>query len=534
MKKIRVYDTTLRDGVQGEGVSFSSIGKIRLAKRLDEFGVDYIEGGYAASNPKDMEFFREIKKETLRHAKIAAFGSTRRAHNTVEEDPGMQALLEADTEVTTIFGKSWDLHVHEVLCVTPEENLTMIRESVAYLKSKGREVIYDAEHFYDGYRTNPDYALATLLAAEESGADLVVLCDTNGGCLPSEIFTITDAISSRLHVPIGIHTHNDSGMAEANTLAAVRAGASQVQGTINGFGERTGNANLCTILPCLMLKMDCETSVKLEELRPVSLYAYDLSNVRPNKKDPFVGESAFAHKAGMHVNGVQKNPASFEHTDPANVGNKRRVLVSELSGASNIFLKAVELGMTFRKNDPELKNILHEMERLEKDGYEYEAAEASFKLMIQKVLKQHKPFFNLEGFRVIVEKRNMNEPSISEATVKLSVDGQEELTAGEGHGPVDALNQAMRRALNRFYPGIADVYLTDYRVRILDPEEATAAKTRVLIESSDGVNSWGTVGVSENLIEASWEALVDSVEYKLLLDEQMPSGAASQAPGENR
>ena len=533
MKKIRVYDTTLRDGVQGEGGSFSGIGKVRLAKRLDEFGVDYIEGGYAASNPKDMEFFREIKKETLNHAKIAAFGSTRRAHKKVEEDPGMQALLEADTEVVTIFGKSWDLHVHEVLRVAPEENLAMIRESVAYLKKNGKEVIYDAEHFYDGYNANPEYAMASLLAAEEAGADRVVLCDTNGGCLPHEVFLITEAVMRRLHVPLGVHTHNDAGMAEANSLEAVRAGASQVQGTINGFGERTGNANLCTILPCLMLKMNCETAVKLDELRKVSLYTYELSDVRPNKKDPFVGESAFAHKAGMHVNGVQKNPASFEHTDPAKVGNKRRVLVSELSGASNVFLKAVEMGMTFRKNDPELQNILHEMERLEKDGYEYEAAEASFKLMIQKVLKQHKPFFNLEGFRVIVEKRNMNEPCISEATVKLSVNGEEELTAGEGHGPVDALNQAMRRALNRFYPGIGDVYLTDFRVRILDPEEATAAKTRVLIESSDGVNNWGTVGVSENLIEASWEALVDSVEYKLLLEEQARNDAAPPKPEAN-
>ncbi len=520
MKKISIYDTTLRDGVQGEGVSFSSIGKVHLALRLDEFGVDYIEGGYAGSNPKDMEFFRAIKKETLSHAKIAAFGSTRRAGKTVEEDPGMQALIEADTEVVTIFGKAWELHVHEVLRVTPEENLAMIRDSVAYLKSRGREVIYDAEHFYDGYKANSEYALASVRAAAEAGADRVVLCDTNGGCLPDEIFTITEEVGRLLDVPIGIHTHNDAGLADANSLEGVRAGATQVQGTINGFGERTGNANLCTILPCLMLKMECGTSVRLEELRQVSLYAYELSNVRPDKKDPFVGESAFAHKAGMHVNGVQKNPVSFEHTDPASVGNKRRVLISELSGASNIFLKAVEMGMQFQKNDPELKNILHEMERLEKDGYEYEAAEASFKLMIQKVLKQHKPFFNLEGFRVIVEKRNVDEPCISEATVKLSVNGEEELTAGEGHGPVDALNQAMRRALTRFYPGIEDVYLTDYRVRILDPEEATAAKTRVLIESSDGVNNWGTVGVSENLIEASWEALVDSVEYKLLLEEQ--------------
>ena len=520
MQKIAIYDTTLRDGVQGEGVSFSSVGKIRLAKRLDAFGVDYIEGGYAASNPKDMAFFYDIKKERLNHARIAAFGSTRRAGNTVKEDPGLQALLEAGTPVVTIFGKSWDLHVRDVLRISDEKNLQLIRETVSYLKDNRKEVIFDAEHFFDGYKANPEYAVASLRAAAEAGADMLVLCDTNGGCLSHEIYTVSESICSLLECPVGIHAHNDGGLAVANSLEAVRAGACHVQGTLNGFGERTGNANLCTIIPSLELKMGCTTSVKLEELREVAQYAYELANIRPDKKAPYIGDSAFAHKAGMHVNGVQKNPESFEHVDPAKLGNRRRILVSELSGTSNIFLKAVEMGLDFSKNDPELRNILKEMERLEKDGYEFEAAEASFRLMIQKVLRKHSPFFELEGFRVIVEKRSGDEPCITEATVKLRVGDETELTAGEGDGPVDALNVAMRRALTRFFPAISNVKLTDYRVRILDPETATAAKTRVLIESSDGTEDWGTVGVSENLIEASWEALVDSVEYKLLLDEQ--------------
>lgn len=519
INRVTIYDTTLRDGTQGEGISFSGAGKIRLAKKLDDLGVDYIEGGYAASNPKDMEFFHQIKKETLKHAKVAAFGSTRRAGKSPDEDPGLQAILEADTEVATLFGKSSELHVVEVLRVTLEENLAMIADSVGYLKQHDKEVIYDAEHFFDGFKADSDYALACLGAAEDAGADMIVLCDTNGGCLPNEIFDITKTVNERLKVPIGIHTHNDSGLADANSLEALRAGAVQLQGTMNGFGERTGNANLCTVIPNVMLKMNVQTHVCLEKLMDAASCAYELSNVRPEKKSPFIGESAFAHKAGMHVNAVQKNPASFEHIDPELVGNRRRILLSELSGASNVFLKAVEMGLNVSKSDPELREILHEMERLEKTGYEFEAAEASFRLMIQKVLKQHKSFFKLEGFRVIVEKRSKDEPCITEATVKLSVDGQKELCAGEGDGPVDALNQALRKALDRFYPELSDVFLTDFRVRILDPEEATAARTRVLIESSDGKDSWGTVGVSENLIEASWEALEDSLEYKLLLNE---------------
>jgi 2-isopropylmalate synthase len=520
MKKVAIYDTTLRDGAQGEGISFSSVGKIRLAKRLDAFGVDYIEGGFAASNPKDMAFFKEIKREELKHAKIAAFGSTRRANVAVGEDAGTMALLEADTEAVTIFGKSWRLHVHDVLRTTEEENINMIADTIRYLKENGKEVIYDPEHFFDGYKDSAEYALATLKAAAEAGADWIVLCDTNGGCLPQEIATITQEVMKTVSVPIGIHCHNDSDLAVANSLEAVRIGATQVQGTINGFGERTGNANLCSIIPNLMLKMDCECSVDLTQMRDVSMFAYEMTNKRANSQSPFVGSSAFAHKAGMHVDGVRKNPDSFEHINPEKVGNERRVLISELSGASNVFLKAVEMGLGFSKTSPEVREILKELERMEKQGYEFEAAEASFRLLIQKVIKRHKPFFELDGFRVIVEKRHKDEPCISEATIKLKVNGEPAHTVGEGDGPVDALNEALRNALTRFYPGIEDVKLTDYRVRILDPEEATAAKTRVLIESSDDQESWGTVGVSENIIEASWEALVDSVEYKLFLEEE--------------
>jgi 2-isopropylmalate synthase len=521
-KRIAIYDTTLRDGAQAEGVSFSGVSKIRIAKRLDEFGVDYIEGGFAASNPKDMAFFKDIKKEKLQHAKVAAFGSTRRADTPVAEDKGVIALLEADTDVVTIFGKSWALHVHDVLRTTEEENIAMIADTVRYLKEQGKEVIYDAEHFYDGYKDNPEYATATLKAADEAGADCIVLCDTNGGCLPSEVSEITTAVGEQVKAPLGVHMHNDGELGVANSLEGVHAGAVHVQGTINGIGERCGNANLASIVPNLQLKMgleclDGETSLK--HLKEVSQFVYEMANMRPNSKAAFVGASAFAHKAGMHVDGVRKNPHSFEHIDPELVGNQRRILISELSGASNVFLKAVEMGLGVTKSSPEVKDILKELERLEKEGYEFEAAEASFRLMIQKVLKAHKAFFDLEGFRVMVEKRSKDEPCVSEAVVKVKVNGEIEHTVGEGDGPVDALNNALRKALTRFYPSIAKVVLTDYQVRILDPEEATAAKTRVLIESGDGSKTWGTVGVSENIIEASWEALVDSVEYELFLEE---------------
>lgn len=523
--RIEIYDTTLRDGAQGEGISFSGVGKILVAKRLDEFGVDYIEGGYAASNPKDMEFFHAIKKEKLKHAKVAAFGSTRRAGVKAEDDAGCKALIEADTPVCTIFGKSWRFHVKEVLRTTEDENRAMIGDTVRFLKSHGKEVVYDAEHFFDGYKDSPEHALSTLKAAKDAGADRLVLCDTNGGTLPHEVGEITREVIKTFGPHVGIHTHNDSELGVANSLESIQCGAMHVQGTINGFGERVGNANLVSIIPNLVLKMgfECMHKDSLQQLKAVAQFVYEMANVRPNTKQAFVGDSAFAHKAGMHVDGVRKLASSFEHINPESVGNQRRILISELSGASNVFLKAVEMGLDLDKNSPEVKQILRELEGLEKKGYAFEAAEASFKLLIQKVLKKHKPFFELHGYRVIVEKRHKGETSRAEATVKLSVNGDNESTAGEGDGPVDALNDALRKALTRFYPAIKDVSLVDYQVRILDPEEGTGAKTRVLIESTDGKQSWGTVGVSTNLIEASWEALVDSVEYKLFLEESKGS-----------
>ncbi|MBU4198829.1 MAG: citramalate synthase [Verrucomicrobia bacterium] len=522
MNKIQIYDTTLRDGMQGEGVSLSSGGKIRLALKLDEFGVDYIEGGFAASNPKDLEFFHEISKHKLNHAKIVAFGSTRRAHTPVGEDHGTQKLIEAPTAVSAIFGKSWKLHVTDVLRTSEEENRAMVRDTVRYLKEHGKQVIFDAEHFFDGYKDSPAFAMAVLKAALEAGADCLVLCDTRGGSLPHEIFNITRLVAQEISIPLGIHSHNDGELAVANSIEAVRAGAVHVQGTINGYGERCGNANLCAIIPCLELKMGLPCCKKggLKKLFELSRMVDNLLNLLHNRKAAYVGESAFAHKAGMHVNAVEKIPRSFEHVDPETVGNERRILISELSGGSNVLLKAVQMGVEMSKSSPEIREVLNKLEQLEKKGYEFEAADASFKLLIQKVLKKHKPFFCLEGFRVIVEKRGKQESCVSEATLKVNVGGEIEHTVGEGDGPVNALDNALRRALIRFYPSISQVALTDYHVRILDPKEATAAKTRVIIESSDGESSWGTVGVSENIIEASWEALVDSMEYKLFMEEQ--------------
>ncbi|MEI6892014.1 MAG: citramalate synthase [Pontiella sp.] len=522
--KVFIYDTTLRDGAQAEGVNFSPVAKIHVAKMLDSFGVDYIEGGFAGSNPKDMAFFKDIKKENLKHAKIAAFGSTRRANVKVEQDKGTLALLEADTEVCTIFGKTWLLHVIEVLKTTPEENLAMIRDTCRFLKENGREVIYDAEHFFDGYKDDPRYALSSLKAAVWGGADVLVLCDTNGGTLPNEVFEISALIKKTFNVEIGIHTHNDSEMAVANAMEAIRAGATQVQGVINGFGERCGNCNLVSMVANINLKTN-QTCLadpdQLKNLKAVSKFVNEQANLRDNQRSAFVGESAFAHKAGMHVDGVRKVSHSFEHVAPALVGNDRRILISELSGASNVMEKLMEMGLdNIDRKSPEVRDILQTLEKMEKSGYVYESADASFKMLINKVLKEHKSFFELEGYRVIVEKRGKNGPCISRAFLELNVKGELVFEEGDGDGPVDALNMALRRALKKFYPSIKDVQLADYRVSILDPEEATAAKTRVVIESSDGVSTWGTVGVSENIIEASWEALVDGIEYKLFLNEE--------------
>ena len=521
-RKISIYDTTLRDGAQGEGVSFSAIGKLMLAKRLDQFGVDYIEGGFPGSNPKDMEFFEAIRKEELSHAKVAAFGSTRRVRTRVQEDPVVKSLLSAKTPVVTIYGKTWKLHVKDVLRTSLKENLAMVSDTVAYLKSKGKEVVFDAEHLFDGYKDDPEFAMSVLLTAEAAGADSLVLCDTNGGCLPHEITTITEAIVSAVKTPVGIHAHNDIGVGVANAIEAVRAGAIQVQGTMNGYGERCGNANLVSIMPGLKLKLGARFAAakNLRYLRDLSVFVDDLINVRHDTRAPYVGRSAFGHKGGAHVNAVQKNPATFEHIEPEKVGNERHILVSEHSGGSSVLLKAIEVGVGGEDTTKEeTTEILKELKELENKGYAFESADASFRILVQKVLKKHKPFFELDGFRVIVEKSGKDAPCISEATVKVRVKGEEEHTVAEGDGPVNALDGALRKALRPFYPEIANVHLRDFRVRILDPQEATAATTRVQIESGDGEDTWGTVGVSENIIEASWEALVDSVEYKLFAEE---------------
>ena len=522
MAKIYVYDTTLRDGAQGEGVSFSDSGKIRFAHLLDDLGVDYIEGGYAGSNPRDRKFFEDIRKERLSHAVVTGFGSTRRVDIDAAADPQLQGLLAAETEVCTVFGKSWILHVRDVLRTTEANNLQMIADTVGFLKTNGRTVFLDGEHFFDGYKDNPAYALSCLDAAVREGACGVVLCDTNGGCLPHEIFTITTQVRARFPgIQVGIHVHNDAGLAVANSLEAVRAGANQVQGTINGYGERTGNANLVSIIPALELKMghQCIGLEKLSKLRSFSAVTDDLVNKRSDPQQPYVGRNAFSHKGGAHVNAVQKNPQTFEHIRPEAVGNERHILVSELAGGANVLMKAAEVGIPELADDKEaVRRVLDEIKRKENAGYSFESADGSFKILVQKVMQTHQPFFELEGFRVIVEKRGKDDPCVSEATIKLRVNGETELMAGEGHGPVDALNRALSQALVRFYPCITDVTLSDYRVRILDPHQATAAKTRVLIESGDGQRQWGTVGVSENIIEASWQALVDSVEYKLFED----------------
>ncbi|MFO7871158.1 MAG: citramalate synthase [Kiritimatiellia bacterium] len=524
MKKqtVRIYDSTLRDGAQAEGVSLSLASKIKLARRLDAWGVHYIEGGYAGSNEKDMAFFREISKKPLSHARLAAFGSTRRRKTKVREDAFVKSLLEAGTPAVTVVGKAWKLHVKDVLRTTRSENLAMVGDTVEFLKERGKEVIFDAEHFFDGYKDDPEFAVSVVNKAVSAGADMIVPCDTNGGTMPEEIYDVMQTLNNELRVPLGIHAHNDSGLALACSLAAVRAGARQVQGTINGHGERCGNANLCSVVPNLMLKMGykCVAPKSLRNLRELSLYVDDLINLRPDTKAPYVGQSAFSHKGGAHVNAVEKNPRTYEHIDPELVGNRRRSLISELSGGSNVVLKAIEMGVSKKESVNGARDILKELKKLESKGYAFEAADASFRILIQKVLKEHKPFFDLEGFRVIVEKRDKDTPCLSEATIKVRVKDEAEQMVAEGDGPVHALDKALRKALVRFYPPIAKVFLTDFRVRILDPEDATAAKTRVLIESSDGRETWGTVGVSENIIEASWEALVDSVEYKLFKDEE--------------
>ena len=515
-KPAYLYDTTLRDGTQGEGFQLSVLDKLRIAERLDAFGIDFIEGGWPGSNPKDVEFFREAKSLKLKHAKLAAFGSTRRANTPVGDDPQVALLLEAETPVVTIFGKSWELHVTEVLRTTVEENRAMIRDTVAHLVKHGREVMYDAEHFFDGYKDSPEHALSTLEAAAEGGAACLVLCDTNGGTLPEEIVQICAAVRERLpDVPFGIHTHNDCELAVANAVAAVNAGATQVQGTINGYGERTGNCNLTSVIPILQLKLGMPVVSRLEKLRDLSYFVDDVSNNPHFARAAFVGRTAFAHKGGMHVNAVQKLARSYEHIEPASVGNEQNILVSELSGQSNILIKAGELGLPLEKGSAEASAVLKRVKELENEGYSFEAAGGSLELLIRRELGNHARPFDLTEYHTSFRQYRDGHPPVCEATVKLMVDGTPELTVAEGRGVVNALDLALRKALLPFFPEISEVSLVDYKVRIIDSHDATAAKTRVLIVSTDGENNWGTVGVSENIIEASWLALVDGIDLFL-------------------
>ncbi len=516
MKSVQLYDTTLRDGTQGEGFQLSMLDKLRIAQRLDAFGVDYIEGGWPGSNPKDIEFFQEAKKLKLGHAKLAAFGSTRRADVKVEDDPQVRLLLEAETPVVTIFGKSWDLHVTEVLRTTVEENQAMIRDTVRHLKENDREVVYDAEHFFDGYKASPEHALATLKAAAEGGADVLVLCDTNGGTLPSEVMVICKAVAEAVPgTAFGIHTHNDCELAVANAIAAVRAGGIQVQGTINGYGERTGNCNLTSVIPILQLKMGIEVVPDLTQLKDLSYFVDDVSNNPHFARAPFVGRTAFAHKGGMHVNAVQKLARSYEHIEPGSVGNSQQILVSELSGQSNILLKAEALGLGLEKGSPEAKAVLARIKDLEHEGYSFEAAGGSLELLIRKEMGGYGKPFELKEFHTSYRLYRDGHDPVCEATVKVHVGDEAEYTVAEGHGVVNALDKALRKALLPFYPEIAEVSLLDYKVRIIDSHDATAAKTRVLVVSGDGKSTWGTVGVSENIIEASWIAIVDAIDLFL-------------------
>jgi 2-isopropylmalate synthase len=528
MTRIFLYDTTLRDGSQGEGVNFSLQDKLLITARLDAVGFDYIEGGYPLSNPKDASYFREVRDLELRHAKVTAFGMTRRRDVAAEDDGGMRALVEARTPAITIVGKSWDLHVHDVLGVSLEENLRMIGDSVGYCAAQAPEVIYDAEHFFDGFKRNPDYALRTIEAAAVAGARWIVLCDTNGGALPEEVAAALDRVRRELSVPLGIHTHNDGELAVANALAAVRHGATQVQGTINGLGERCGNMDLCSAAANLALKypdLDLLRPGQLVHLTEVSRYVYETANMNFRPDQPFVGASAFAHKGGMHVHGVRRNAASYEHIDPATVGNERRVLVSELSGKSNIAEKLSEYGL---EPDPELMaKVLDRVQDLENDGYQFEAAEASFVLLVERTAGRHRPGFEVRTFHVSVIGRPGERATSTEASIKLEVGEAAEHTVSEGDGPVNALDGALRKALEPHFPRLKEMRLVDYKVRVINARAGTAARVRVVIESQDDDDVWGTVGVSENVIEASWLALADAFEYKLSKDRRAAAGGGS-------
>ena len=520
--EVKIYDTTLRDGAQGEDISFSFEDKLRISQKLDELGIHYIEGGWPGSNPKDVRYFREVSKIPLTSAKIVAFGSTSRKGVPPEKDANLRALVEAKTKVVTIVGKSWDIHPLTAMEISLEENLNLISQSITFLKDHVPEVIYDAEHFFDGFKGNRKYALATIKAAEEAGADCIVLCDTNGGTLSFEMEEIIREVKAAITTPLGIHVHNDSGLAVANTILAVKEGIAQVQGTINGFGERCGNVDLCTVIPNLQVKMGvaCLTDERLRKLKEVSRFVSELANLPHNKHQPYIGDSAFAHKGGIHVSAIRKSPLTYEHIKPELVGNEQRILISDLSGESNVLAKAEEYHIKLKKGDQKTKEILAALKELEDQGYQFEGAEGSFELLIKKTLGRHKKFFELLGFRVVVEKRGDELPTLSEATIMVKVGERVEHTAALGNGPVNALDNALRKALEKFYPELKEVRLIDYKVRVLPDQEGTGASTRVLIESWDGKTNWGTVGVSENIIQASWQALVDSIDYKLLKEEE--------------
>lgn len=515
-ERISIFDTTLRDGTQGEGISLTAEDKIKIALKLDALGVHYIEGGNPGSNGKDIEFFDRIKQLRL-NAKLTAFGSTRRKGAITEQDAGLNRILAADVPAASLVGKSWDFHVHTALQTTLEENLAMIGESIRYLKRNSLEVCFDAEHFFDGYKNNPDYALAVLREAEQAGADWIVLCDTNGGTLPGEIQQIVGAMTSTLTTAIGIHTHNDCELAVANALSAIQAGARMVQGTINGYGERCGNANLCSIIPNLQLKLgyDCVTDGQLTNLTSTARFISEIANAHMPVNQPYVGNSAFAHKGGIHVSAILKDSKTYEHISPALVGNQQRVLVSELAGQSNLMFKAQQFGLELDPQNASTREVIDQIKEMEHHGYQFEGADASLELLLRKAGGGVEEVFTIDSFKLLVEKVGQH-PIASEAIVKLKVHGESVYTAAEGNGPVNALDNALRQALSKHYPGLRDMHLSDYKVRVINEKDATAAKVRVLIESSDIKNAWSTVGVSENVIEASWQALLDSIRYALL------------------
>lgn len=518
--QVKIFDSTLRDGAQGQGISFSLEDKIKIVKALDSVNVDYIEAGNPGSNPKDMEFFKKLKELKLKHSKIVAFGSTRRANIKAVDDKNLQDLLSSEVDVVVIFGKSWDFQVLDILKTSLDENLEMIRDTIEYLCKKNKTVIFDAEHFYDGYKSNRDYAMLTLKVAIEAGAQIVTLCDTNGGSLPQEIYDITKVVKDTVGVEVGIHSHNDIGMAVANSIMAVQAGANHVQGTFIGIGERCGNANLSAIIPTLKFKLGYKVidENQLTKLTKISRYVAEVCNITLADESPFVGNSAFAHKGGMHIDAVNKCSKSYEHVPPELVGNKRRFLISEVSGKSTIVQEIKKIFPNISKKDDSIQKITDKLKQLEYEGYQFEGAEGTVELVIRKIIGKYKPFFELNHFKIIGEQSYESESFSSTAVINITVDGQNEITAAEGEGPVNVLDKAIRKALERFYPELREARLVDYKVRVLDSESATEAKVRVLIESTDGIETWSTVGVSRDVIEASWIALVDSIEYKLIKD----------------